>query len=52
MREYDRAQWEALLMVQRHLEGLPASEIERLQATVGPSLEFRAEISQLQKKFL
>ena len=50
--EYNRDQWEALLMVQRYLEGLPASEIERLRAAVGPYLQFRYEVSQFQKEFL
>jgi hypothetical protein len=52
MRGYNGEQWEALLMVQRYLEGLPDSEIERLRASVGPYLQFRSEVSQFQKKFL
>jgi len=36
MRDYNKDQWEALLMVQRYLEGLPASAIERLQEAVEP----------------
>jgi len=52
MSEYNRDQWEALLMVQRHLEGLPASEIQRLRASVGPYLQFRSEVSLSQREFL
>jgi len=50
--EYNRDQLEALLMVQHYLEGLPASELERLRAAVGPYLEFRSEVSRFQKEFL
>ena len=50
--EYNHDQWEALLMVQRHLEGLPASETERLHAALAPYLEFRIEVSRFQKEFL
>jgi hypothetical protein len=35
MSDYNRDQWEALLTVQNYLEGLPASELERLRVTVG-----------------
>jgi len=52
MRDYNRDQWEALLMVQRYLEGLPASEMERIRASVGPYLQFRSEVSRFQKEFL
>jgi hypothetical protein len=52
MSEYNRDQLEALLMVQHYLEGLPASEFERLRATVGPYLQFRSEVSRFQKEFL
>ena len=52
MSEYNRDQWEALLMVQYYLEGLPASEIERLRASIGPYLQFRSEVSQFQREFL
>ena len=52
MSEYNRDQWEALLMVRHCLEGLPASETRRLRATVGPYLEFRSEVSRFQKEFL
>ena len=52
MSEYNRDQWEALLMVQRYLEGLPASAIERLRETVGPYLRFRCEVSLFQRLFL
>ena len=52
MSEYNRDQWEALLMVQHYFEGLPASETRRLQATVGPYLEFRSEVSGFQKEVL
>lgn len=52
MSEYNRDQWEALLMVQHYLEGLPASEIERLRASVGPYLQFRSEVSRFQREFL
>lgn len=52
MRDYNRDQLEALLMVQRYLEGLPASEIERLRASVRPYLRFRSEVSRFQKEFL
>jgi hypothetical protein len=41
MSGYNRDQWEALLMLQHYLEGLPAPEIARLRANVGPYLEFR-----------
>jgi len=52
MSEYNRDQWEALLMVQHYLEGLPASEIERLRASIGPYLQFRSEVSRFQREFL
>jgi len=52
MSEYNRDQWEALLMVQRCLEGLPDLEIERLRASVGPYLQFRSEVSRFQREFL
>ena len=52
MSEYNRDQLEALLMVQHYLEGLPAFEIERLRAAVGPYLEFRSEVSRFQEEFL
>jgi len=52
MSEYNRDQWEALLMVQRYLEGLPASAIDRLRQAVGPYLRFRCEVSQFQRLFL
>jgi hypothetical protein len=52
MSECNRDQWEALLMVQHSLEGLPASETWRLRAAVGPYLEFRSEVSRFQKEFL
>jgi len=52
MSEYNRDQLEALLMVQRYLEGLPASEIERLRASIGPYLQFRSEVSRFQREFL
>lgn len=52
MSEYNRDQWEALLMVQHYLEGLPASDAKRLRATVGPYLEFRFEVSLFQKESL
>jgi hypothetical protein len=52
MSEYNRDQWEALLMVQHYLEGLPASDTKRLRATVGPYLEFRFEVSRFQKESL
>lgn len=52
MRDYNLDQLEALLMVQRYLEGLPASEMERLRASVGPYLQFRSEVSRFQKGFL
>jgi len=50
MSEYNRDQLEALLMVQRYLEGLPASEMERLRASVEPYLQFRSEVSQFQRE--
>jgi len=50
MSEYNRDQLEALLMVQRYLEGLPASEMERLRASVEPYLQFRSEVSQSQRE--
>jgi len=52
MRDYNRDQWEALLLVQHYLEGLPASEIERLRASIGPYLQFRSEVSRFQREFL
>jgi hypothetical protein len=52
MTEYNRDQWEALLMVQRYLEGLPASELDRLRTSIGPYLKFRSEVSRFQKEFL
>ena len=52
MSEYNRDQWEALLMVQRYLEGLPASAIDRLREAVGPYLRFRSEVSLFQRLFL
>ena len=52
MSEYNRDQLEALLMVQPYLEGLPASELERLRASIEPYLEFRSEVSRFQKEFL
>lgn len=52
MREYNRDQLEALLMVQRYLEGLSASEVERLRASIVPYLQFRSEVSRFQKEFL
>ena len=51
MSEDNRDQWEALLMVQRYLEGLPASELERLRAAVWPYLEFRSEVARFQNDF-
>ena len=39
-------------MVQHYLEGLPASEIERLRASIGPYLLFRSEVSRFQREFL
>jgi len=39
-------------MVQRYLEGLPASERERLRASVEPYLQFRSEVSRFQREFL
>jgi hypothetical protein len=50
--EYNHDQWEALLMVHRHLGGLPALEIERLRTAVGPYLQFRSEVSRFQTEFL
>jgi hypothetical protein len=52
MSEYNRDQWEALLMVQHYLEGLSDSEIERLRAAIGPYLQFRLEVSRFQQEFL
>jgi len=51
MSEYNRDQWEALLMVQRYLAGLPASAIERLREAVEPYLQFRSEVSLFQRLF-
>jgi hypothetical protein len=50
--EYNRDQLKALLMVQRYLEGLSASEIESLKASVGPYLDFRSDVSRFQREFL
>jgi len=52
MSEYNRDQLEALLMVQHYLEGLPASAIEKLRASIEPYLQFRAEVSKFQGEFL
>jgi hypothetical protein len=52
MSEYNRDQLEALLMVQHYLEGLPASEIERLRVSAAPYLQFRSEVSRFQREFL
>ena len=52
MRDYNKDQWEALLMIEHHLEGLPASELERLRASATPYLEFRSEVSRFQREFL
>jgi hypothetical protein len=38
--------------VQYYLEGLPASELERLRASIGPYLQFRSEVSRFQSEFL
>jgi hypothetical protein len=50
--EYNRDQLEALLMVHRHLRGLPASGIETLKQIIGPYLRFRAEVGAFQEHHL
>jgi hypothetical protein len=51
MREYNRDQLEAFLMVRRHLASLPAPERAGLQAALKPYLGFRAEVSEFQQRF-
>lgn len=50
--EYNRDQVEALLLVHRHLRGLPVSDLEALQETVRPYLRFRADVAAFQKRHL
>jgi hypothetical protein len=50
--EDNRDQLEALLMVHRHLRGLPASGVEALKGTIRPCLRFRADVSAFQERYL
>jgi len=50
--EYNRDQLQALLMVQRHLRGLPASGIDALREMIRPYLLFRAEACSFQERYL
>lgn len=50
--EYNRDQLEALLMVQRRLRGLPASDLAELKAIIRPYLRFRAEVGAFQGNHL
>jgi hypothetical protein len=44
--DYQREQIEALTMVQRYLDGLPISEIQRLQDSIRDYLQFRKDTQQ------
>ena len=50
--EYNRDQLEALLLVHRHLRGLPASGLEALKEIIRPYLRFRADVSAFQERYL
>jgi hypothetical protein len=51
MSEYNRQQKEALLMVRRHLEGLPLSRRKALREGIEPYLIFREEVARFQEDF-
>jgi hypothetical protein len=52
LREYNRDQLEALLMVHRRLRGLSASTLGELNNLIQPYLQFRAEVDAFQKRYL
>jgi hypothetical protein len=51
MREYNRDQLEALLMVRDYLGGLSRSQKNKLSKKTEPYLQFRAEVDQFQRVF-
>ncbi len=50
MSEYNEQQTEAILMVRRHLEVIPASQLRWLKQRIGSYLAFRADVDRFQKE--
>lgn len=50
MSDYNEQQTEAILIVHKHLTGLPASQLGWLKQRISPYLEFRADVACYQKE--
>jgi hypothetical protein len=51
MSEYNRDQWEAIQMVQRHLGTFLPGQMGRLRRRIGPYLQFRGDVADFQKQY-